>query len=573
MKTCWLLLWGILAWGGLLAQPTFTAYSDAKDVLLGNYFELTFTLENGEGSQFTPPDLSDFMVLSGPNAGYQTSIINGFTSVKQTFNYHLQPKKTGTFTIGSALIKVKQNTLSTRPLSIRVHPNNADPNADKPELLIQARVSHETAYLGQQLMVDYVLYNRVDVEALNASEESDYAGFFMREIHRFDNRTVREVIQGVQYTGRIIKQVAIYPQQTGQLTISPLSIIAGVPMQRSGAGGFFGRTELRRVPVTSNALTVNVLPLPHPQPEHFSDITGQFSLSAVASRQQITTDDALSLTLTFEGKGDLKRVQAPELSLPADAFEVYDPKVVSEEYMDLPNNPIGKKVFEYLLVPLQPGAYTLQPKVVVFQPDTAAYQELTVPAIQVQVKPGSGKKSTGLVAEAADEENVLLPPTPTMRPLSVGSDLLTHPLYWLFFLLPVGVMAGFHQYRRYQDQHTTTDPLLLKKEQALARAKARLQQAASFQHPPNARAFYEAVERALLGYISDKLQIPRADFTKAHVNAKLTEIGATPAQTATFNTLIQNCEMALYAGMDNAAAMDTTYTQTLDLLAEMEEVL
>ena len=76
-----------------------------------------------------------------------------------------------------------------------------------------------------------------------------------------------------------------------------------------------------------------------------------------------------------------------------------------------------------------------------------------------------------------------------------------------------------------------------------------------------------------MGYVGDKLQIPRADMTKANVQTKLEELGATADQRTSFKELINNCEMALYAGKDNASAMGETYGQAVRLLSEMEEVL
>lgn len=46
-------------------EVSFSAYTDAKEVLQGTYFEVIFTLKNGEGSGFKAPDFRDFNVLSG----------------------------------------------------------------------------------------------------------------------------------------------------------------------------------------------------------------------------------------------------------------------------------------------------------------------------------------------------------------------------------------------------------------------------------------------------------------------------------------------------------------------------
>lgn len=550
---------------------TFTAYADAREVLLNSYFELTYTLKNAEGLNFTPPNFRDFTVLSGPNQGFKTTIVNGRMSQESTIGYRLQPKKTGTLTIGPGKISVKNTILESNPIQVKVVKGQDRADDGTAEVFLTARLEQQEAFLGQQLVLDYVLSTRIDPQGLSAVSESDYEGFYAREIHQYDTRGMRELVNGVQYNSRILKRVVLYPQQTGTLTIDPLSIIVGVPIPGQRSQGFFSRPELRRLSVASEPITLQVKPLPSPRPENFSDITGNFELRAGLTRVQITTDDAVSIQLVIEGTGDLKRVQAPDLNLPAE-FEVYDPKVLEEEYIDLPSQIKGRKIFEYLLVPKMPGDYTFQPKVVVFNPDSLAYQTLTVAPMNLQVKAGSGEKKSGLVAEAEHNQG-LYPPKATIQLLPKATTFFDTPLFWMLFMLPILACGGLLAYQRIQAGKPIIDPILRKQQLARAQALKRLATAEQHRLQGDARAFYTEVERSLLGYVGDKLQIPRADMTKANVQAKLEELGATTDQRTSFQGLITNCEMALYAGKDNASAMEETYGKAVSLLSEMEEVL
>jgi hypothetical protein len=552
-------------------EVTFTAYADAKEVLLNSYFELTYTLKNGEGLNFTPPSFRDFTVLSGPNQGFKTTIVNGRMSQENTISYRLQPKKIGRLTIAPAKITVKNATLESPSIQVTVVKGKANADDGTAEVFLTARLEQQEAFLGQQLVLDYILSARVDPQGLSAVSESDYEGFFAREIHQYDTRGMRELVNGVQYNSRILKRIVLYPQQTGNLTIDPLSIIVGIPIPGQRSQGFFSRPELRRVSISSEPITLQVKPLPSPRPENFSDITGNFELRAGLTRATITTDDAVSLQLVVEGTGDLKRIQAPDLNLPTE-FEVYDPKVLEEEYIDLPSQIKGRKIFEYLLVPKMPGNYTFQPQVVVFNPDSLAYQTLTVTPMNLKVKAGSGEKKSGLVAEA--EQNQGLYPAKAGAQLSPKeTTFFGTSLFWILFLLPILASGGLLIYQRIQAAKPTIDPILRKQQLAREQALKRLEVAEQHRLKEDARAFYTEVERSLLGYVGDKLQIPRADMTKANVQAKLEELGANSDQQRSFQGLITNCEMALYAGKDNASAMEEIYGQAVSLLSEMEEVL
>lgn len=564
---------GMLGSTALLGQPTFTAFSDAKEVLLNNYFEVTFTLENGEGTEFMPPDFGQFSVLSGPSQSFQTTIINGRMSQRQSFMYRLQPRKPGQFTIGAARITVGGKTLRSQPLEVRVVQGGGSTDSDKEEVFIRAKLTETTAYLGQQLLLDYWLYYRVDVDGLNASKESDYAGFFTRDVHQYDKRAIREVVNGVQYNAQIIKRVALYPQQTGSITIGPLSVVVGVPIPGTGRTGVFSRPELKRIVAESKPITVQVRPLPPPTIARFDDVVGEFDIQAGLSRNTMTTDDALVLTLVFEGAGDLKRIQPPKLAFPPE-FEQYDPKAVSEEYFDLSDGVKGRKVFEYLLVPTRPGKYTVSPKVGVFDPKAAAYKEVKLTPMSVDVQPGTGQSAGGgLVADATAPDAVGEPRQRMRLTKGLGTGFFGTPLYWVLLLLPVVVAGGLATYHGRRAAPTVANPAATRQLRAKQQAEARLKAAETYRVANDSRAFYAEVERALLGYIGDKLGIPRADMTKRMVQEKLAELGVSEAQNARFQTLVRNCEMALYAGMDNASAMETTYHDSAKLLAEVEEVL
>lgn len=91
-------------------------------VLLGNYFELKFTLENA-GGKFEAPDLTGFDIVGGPNSSTSMSIINGQVKRSSSYSYYLRPVDIGSFTIPPAFVTTKEEVLETVPLEIVVIPN------------------------------------------------------------------------------------------------------------------------------------------------------------------------------------------------------------------------------------------------------------------------------------------------------------------------------------------------------------------------------------------------------------------------------------------------------------------
>jgi hypothetical protein len=102
-------------------------------------------------------------------------------------------------------------------------------------------------------------------------------------------------------------------------------------------------------------------------------------------------------------------------------------------------------------------------------------------------------------------------------------------------------------------------------------ATRRLDQAKTYKSQGNSRSFYDEISKAMLGYVSDKLQIERSDLSKDNVQAKLKELEVDQSKIEQFMGILNTCETALFAGMDQAAKMQEVYDQSLDMLAVIEQ--
>jgi hypothetical protein len=90
-------------------------------------FKVEFVLENAGNGQFQAPKFEDFTVVGGPNQSSQMSIMNGEVSQSMTYTYMLMPKKTGEFVLPAASMKLKNETLKTEKVKIKVtEPSDED---------------------------------------------------------------------------------------------------------------------------------------------------------------------------------------------------------------------------------------------------------------------------------------------------------------------------------------------------------------------------------------------------------------------------------------------------------------
>ncbi len=103
-------------------EIVFKVEVSSDSVLMGNTFEVRFTIENA-GGDFKAPDFDGFDIVSGPNTSSSFSMVNGNVTQKASYAYRLRPAREGKLYIQPASFKTKNNTLETEPLIVFVHPN------------------------------------------------------------------------------------------------------------------------------------------------------------------------------------------------------------------------------------------------------------------------------------------------------------------------------------------------------------------------------------------------------------------------------------------------------------------
>ncbi len=133
MKNILLTLGMLFLYNFTIAQDLkFTVEVNRQEVLMGNYFEVKFTLENSKGDNFSPPDFSSFHIIGGPNQSSAYSMMNGAVSQSVTYSYYLEPKEVGNYFIEAASIETEDGFLETLPVEIIVSPNPEGIKQDAP---------------------------------------------------------------------------------------------------------------------------------------------------------------------------------------------------------------------------------------------------------------------------------------------------------------------------------------------------------------------------------------------------------------------------------------------------------
>ena len=152
---------------------SFRASVASSRVSVGEQFQLTFSLTSPQSvspDKFQAPDLSAFVVMSGPMQSSQYQWINGRASSSLSYVYVIAARKAGKATIGPAMLELDGKSYKTEPLQIEVAVASASQKASGPaqeignNLFIRASTDKRRVRQGEQFILTYKLYTRVSIE-------------------------------------------------------------------------------------------------------------------------------------------------------------------------------------------------------------------------------------------------------------------------------------------------------------------------------------------------------------------------------------------------------------------------
>lgn len=580
-----------------------TAQASKTKVAIGETFQISFSL-NSNGNNFKAPALNEFDVYSGPNQSTSMSFVNGSMSQSITFSYVIAAKKEGKFTIGAASMNTANGTVQSAPITIEAVKGNSSaqaqsqgnsnapaqsPSAPVTEnvgdnLFVKTIVNKTKVYQGEQITVTHKVYTRYQLRGFQDIKFPDYTGFWSQDMPGNQQiQVVNENIDGINYQVGELKRTYLFPQRSGKLQIEPMTIECVVRKQsnrrpRDIFEQFFGGGyEDVTYSVKSKPVTIDVSALPESnKPSGFSGAVGSYSMKAVISKEKVKENDAINLTITLTGKGNIKLVDPLPINFPED-FETYDPKV-KENITTGANGVSGTKTFDYLIIPRHEGSYKIdQLNFSYFDTDKKQYITLPSPEFTIEVEKGVGSESTSAnVFTPRSKEDVKVLgndiryiKTNTVKFKPKDNFFFGSALFYIGIITPFLAFIGFVILRR-KNIEANKDTVAVKSRTATKMAKKRLVLAEKYLKENNKEQFYVEIFKALYGYISDKFNIPVSDLNKEHIANKLKTANVNEVIVQQLLSIIDNCEFARYAPSAVSGDLNSIYNNTVELITKVE---
>ena len=422
---------------------------DRNPVNLNESFQITFSAtESPDGSPDFAPLEDNFEILNQQRSS-NVSLINGKMSRNEQWVVNVMAKHAGELLIPPVAFG---NDMS-HPTKVVVNEAAQTIANSHEDLFLEVEATPDNPFVQSQVLYTLKLFRRVQISqaSLNEPEVKDAV------VEKLgDDSTYSTQVNGEDYwvTER---KYAIFPQQSGTVTIAPLTLTAEVVSnQRSRFNGFFNRqaTETRRI--ASKAITLNVQPVP----QNFTDSAWlsaeslEIKQSWSDNRLQSKVGEPLTRTISLMAKGATVG-QLPELAgqTGIDGVKTYpDQPVLKEDKQS--DGLVARREEKIAYIANKPGEFTI-PALAInwFNTKTQKIEIARLPEAKVTVLAAEG--ATQLAPAAVSKQ---LPETAAENLAVVTQTSPSEILFWQTFsgFLAIGWLLNIIWFYRKNQKRATS---------------------------------------------------------------------------------------------------------------------
>lgn len=600
------------------AQIKFSASITPAEIGKNDYAQFRLLVENAnEVQQIVPPNLKDFIIISGPNQESGMMMINGAVKKYIGLNYILKPRATGIFIIPGALAKADAGDYKSNAVKLKVTAQSAnsavnaftspfsgpDPFTDpvprsayndfilrkgenpadkiKKNMFVHVEVDKRSVYVGEPIVATYKLYTRLKSES-NMTKNPSFNGFSVLDIQQPNDMSYRvEKFEGREYNVYIIRKVQLYPLLTGNLELGIAEIENNVQFIKAAYANqqeemlndmlreFTQATippegiDIQKVILQSTPLTVLVKTLPDAgKPAGFKGAVGKFEIDMRVENNNFSTDDDGKMAVVISGEGNLQMINAPEIAWPQ-GIEGFDPKAIDDLYKGtIPVS--GRKIFEFPFTVSKPGSYTLPAvEFSFFDLNEGKYKTVRSNPAGITVTKGTGKTRSVMAEKTTKSQENFLTKffSNRLRVVSLVAVLIIIGLIvWLKRDTKKEKRLEAEALAAEKIKETETEvEIIPEQKKALAFTEACLPL-------EDARQFYTCLNQELKDYLAKKLALSAEDLNRKNIAEKLDAKGISNETSVALQMLLDEIEWQLYTPFAEKEKMDGMYAKANDMI-------
>src|SRR5690554_1258519 len=434
-------------------------------------------------------------------------------------------------------------------------------------LFLRIETDKETAYEGEPIFVSYKLYARLPMQ-MTISKSPDLEGFWTEDFE-LPQQAIPEtqIVDGKEYQVYTLKKSVLYPQLNGSLTLDPVEAkgkvgVANVKTDQWGRS-FVEQKEID-AHIKSKSIKIEVKPLPKLPT---SDIAYQGAVGNI--QREISIDKTENnieapaiIKVRYSGMGNLALISPPKLKIPEVLF--YGEPEIHRNYSLTPRGLNGEVVFEYFVYAENSGSFHIEiPEDANFNYRSQDFEILNGDSFNVRFEGEVTTEDAEVDQMVFLKENNKRQPfnsIPSLWFVASGALLLAS---WSF------VGNNFAKLPFYGIAKSKT-----RRNKAQKEAWKRLKKASEYLKQGQDTLFYEAILKALILFMSEKLNLPLAHLNKDSYTQALLDKEIPYENWQKIEQVITQSENVLYAGASsNSQSMKETLEDAQQAMVILQSFL
>ena len=540
------------------AQVKFDATVSKNKLGLNERLRVDFVM-NQNGDNFSPPDFENFQIIGGPNQSISTKYVNGERSFSKTYSYFLQPLRKGSLRIKQASIEIDGEEYKSLPIEVIITDSVDQPSDsvtqyyNDEDIELRALISKTSPYVNEPITIVYKLYYKAPIRVSNAQETETpkYKDFWNQDIKIPQLKIQSEIYKGQNYNVVEWKKVVLYPQKSGLLEISPLSInlMLDVPTDKRD---FFGNIIIDQTSqfISTGTRRINVKQLPlNNMPSSFTGAVGEFEFDVILDKSSLRATESFQAELKVKGRGNLKLFDLPDLLVPG-SMELFEPQ--REESINTNLSGMNGSVTKlFTVIPRFQGSFPIeQVEFSYFDPKLEKYKILKSPRLTIDVYDGP------TISNPSVNNTNTISPNDSFRFIKINTKLMKinndeffeSEIFYILISSPFAMVIAFVMltaYKRKRKSSFTETQRVQHKEidKMINTAKESLN---------DKNVFYDLIEKAVYKTLLLKFSLNIDNLNKEKIKSTLRVKGIDEKNISKIIQLIENCENAKYSRSSNS---------------------
>ncbi len=568
------------------ARPQVNATLSAERTTLQEPVQLTVQFTGASRVQVAEPASDDFQVI-GQQTFSNTTIINRQVQSSTSWVYVLRPTRTGSLSTGPIRYATENGSGTIDALTLEVtdgppgaavagnagassprtsrqpQPLSAAPGTDDtrpamrtappfndpamfqvpfpdgrhrgPFLSVESSADH--AFPGQQIVVDYILYEPMSEFGLDVTglSEPEFTNAWFRAVTEERGRRTRQQSpinhNNEFYVPRLIRSLIVVPLEAGEFEIPPMDL----EMTRVS----FRRRESFSVQSPPTRIAVTDPPGTGRPDDWASGHVGSYNLRVRVDRNSARVGDTVLVSVVLEGPGNFTGIRPPTLP-PIDGARVLDPT----EDVDITYGRTGwlegSMVQQFAVIPAVEGDIDIPPlSFSYWDPWAESWESTTSQTVSIHVAGFSNNAAASPQTEPANEAPTIdgLPRPRTISGRAPAPSLESLP-FALLSGAPLAGLVGLLLVRLLGALRAKAQPKRVE-----ARRRAELRHACQQALASRTAA---AVESAFSRFLADRFG--HSGATDMQTLARLAREHADPSLAKEISALLNDVKTRRYAG-------------------------